>query len=37
MLNLYLVLGTSNSLKSIVFVHMVTFLEKHNQLKEVMI
>lgn len=32
MLNLYLVLGTENSLKSIVFLQMISFLEKHNQL-----
>ena len=37
MLNLYLVLGTKASLKSIVFLQMVKFLNQHKQLKSVMI
>jgi len=37
MLNLFLVLGKDNNLKSIVFLLMVEFLQKHNQLAEVMI
>lgn len=37
MLNIYLVLGTENSLKSIVFMKMVDFLVKHKQLESVMI
>ena len=37
MLNLYLVLGTDTSLKSIVFLSMVEFLQKHKQLPGVMI
>ena len=37
MLNIYLVLGIKTSLKSIVFIEMVKFLNKHKQLKSVMI
>ena len=37
LLNLYLVLGTKTSLKSIVFLQMVKFLNEHKQLKAVMI
>lgn len=37
MLNIYLVLGTQTTMKSNVFISMVDFLCKHNQLEAVMI
>lgn len=37
MLNIYLVLGTQTTMKSTVFIAMVEFLRKHNQLEAVMI
>lgn len=37
MLNLYLILGNSSILKSIVFLDMAHFLQKHKQLEQVMI
>ena len=37
MLNLYLILGNSSILKSIVFLDMAYFLQKHKQLEQVMI
>mmetsp|Transcript_11460 Transcript_11460/g.19393 ORF Transcript_11460/g.19393 Transcript_11460/m.19393 type:complete len:111 (+) Transcript_11460:280-612(+) len=37
MLNLYLLLSEATVLKSVIFVSMVTFLQKHGQLEQVMI
>lgn len=37
MLNIYLVLGAETSLKANMFIKMIKFLNKHGQLKAVMI